>query len=60
MAAKKKKKKPNSEFSFRENSHVTKIWKTTFLKEFSNKVVEHKYIYIVYNTNFKKFTFTNG
>ena len=34
----------------RENSHVTKIWKTTFPKEFFNKfwlkVGEHKYIYI--------------
>ena len=24
-----------NEFSFHENSHVTKIWKTTFPKEFS-------------------------
>ena len=39
MAAKK-------EFSFRENSHVTKIWKNTFPMEFFNeiwlKVEEHK------------------
>ena len=39
-----------NEFSFRENSHVTKIWKTTFPKEFFNeiwlKVGEHEYIYI--------------
>ena len=43
MAAKNK-------FSFRKNSHVTKIWKTTFPKEFFNKiwlkVKEHEYIYI--------------
>ena len=41
MAAKK-------EFSFRENSHVTKIWKNTFPMEFFNeiwlKVEEQEYI----------------
>ena len=35
---------------FRFQSHVTKIWKTTFLKEFLNKiwlkVEEHEQIYI--------------
>ena len=35
---------------FRENSHVTKIWKTPFPMEFFNeiwlKVGEHEYIYI--------------
>ena len=39
-----------NEFWFCENSHVNKIWKTTFTKEFFNKiwfkVGEHKYIYI--------------
>ena len=39
-----------NEFSFRENSHVTKIRKTIFPMEFYNeiwlKVGEHKYIYI--------------
>ena len=43
MAAKKR-------FSFREKSHVNKIWKTTFPKEFCNeiwlKAEEHEYIYI--------------
>ena len=38
-----------NEFLFHENSHVTKIWKTTFPMEFFNeiwlKVGEHKYIY---------------
>ena len=38
------------EFSFPKNSHVTKIWKTAFPKEFFNKiwlkVGEHKYTYI--------------
>ena len=37
-------------FSFRENSHLTKIWKTTFPMKFFNeiwlKVGEHGYIYI--------------
>ena len=33
LAAKKK-----NEFSFRVNSHVTKIWKTTFLKDFFNEI----------------------
>ena len=41
MAAKNK-------LSFRENSHVTKIWKTTFPMEFFNKiwlkVGKHEYI----------------
>ena len=40
-----------NEFSFRENSHVTKVWKTTFPMEFFNeiwlKVGEHEYIYIL-------------
>ena len=44
MAAKKK-----NEFSFCENSHVTKFWKTTFPMKFSNeillKVGEHEFIY---------------
>ena len=39
-----------NKFSFRENSHVTKIWKTTFPMEFFNeiwlKVGKHEYIYI--------------
>ena len=39
-----------NEFSFRENSHVTKIWKATFPMKFFNeiwfKVGEHEYIYI--------------
>ena len=43
MAAKK------TNFGF-ANSHVTKIWKTTFPKEFFNKiwlkVKEHEFIYI--------------
>ena len=42
--------RPKNKFSFRKNSHVTKIWKTTFPKEFFNKiwlkVKEHEYIYI--------------
>ena len=42
--------RPKNEFSFRENSHVIKIWTTTFPKEFFNKiwlkVREHEYIYI--------------
>ena len=41
--------RPKNKFLFRENSQVTKIWKTTFLKEFFNvwlKVGEHEYIYI--------------
>ena len=46
-----------NEFSFRENSHVTRIWKTTFLKEFFNeiwlKIGEHEYIYIA-EIKFKK------
>ena len=37
-------------FRFRKISHVTKIWKTTFPKEFFSeiwlKVGEHEYIYI--------------
>ena len=40
----------NRFFSFPKNSHVTKIWKTAFPKEFFNKiwlkVGEHKYAYI--------------
>ena len=43
MAAKKR-------ASLRKNSHVNKIWKTTFPKEFlnkiSHKVAENEYIYI--------------
>ena len=39
-----------NEFSFRKKSHVSKIWKTTFPKEFFNKIwlkiKEHEYIYI--------------
>ena len=38
-----------NKFLFRKNSHVTKIWKTTFPKEFFNEIwlkVEHEYIYI--------------
>ena len=39
-----------NEFSFHENSHVTKIGKTTFPMEFFNeiwlKVGEYEYIYI--------------
>ena len=42
--------RPKNEFSLREKSHVTKNWKTTFPKEFFNKiglkVAEHEYIYI--------------
>ena len=42
--------RPKNEFSFREKSHVTKIWKTTFSKEFFNKIwlkfQEHEYNYI--------------
>ena len=41
---------PKYQFSFRENSHMTKIWRTTFLKEFFNeflfKAWEYEYIYI--------------
>ena len=37
-------------FCFCANSHVTKIWKTTFPKEFFNniwlKIGEHEYTYI--------------
>ena len=40
--------RPKNEFSFREKSHVTKIWKTTFPKEFFNeiwlKLEDHEYI----------------
>ena len=39
-----------NEFSFCENSHITKIWKTTFPIEFFNeiwlKIGEYEYIYI--------------
>ena len=39
-----------NEFSFCEKSDVTKIWKTTFLKDFFNdiwlKVEKHDYIHI--------------
>ena len=35
-----------NKFSFRKNSHVTKIWKTTFPKEFFNKVGKYEYIFI--------------
>ena len=42
--------RPKNEFSFRENNHVTKIWKTPFPTEFFNeimlKVGEHEYTYI--------------
>ena len=41
------------EFSFHESSHVTKIWKTTFPKEFLNEnwliVEKHEYIHILKN-----------
>ena len=47
---KKSKKVPSNEYLFRENSHVTKIWKIPFPKNFFNKnwlkVGEHEYIYI--------------
>ena len=40
-----------NEFSFRENSHATKIWNNILAKEFCNKiwlnVGEHEYIYIL-------------
>ena len=40
--------RPKNEFLFREKSHVTKIWKTTFPKEFFNeiwlKLEDHEYI----------------
>ena len=56
--------RPKNEFSFREKSHVTKIWKTTFPKEFSNKiwlkVEEHEHIYIYEITFGKKNLFKNG
>ena len=56
MAAKKR-------FLFRENSHVTKIWKTTVPKEFSNeiwlKVGEHECIYI-FEIKYKNILFQNG
>ena len=46
-----------NEFSLREKSHVTKSWKTTFLKEFFNKiwlkVAEHEHIYIFENKLFQ-------
>ena len=42
--------RPQNEFSFREKSHVTKIWKTIFPKKFFNKIwlkfEEHEYNYI--------------
>ena len=42
--------RPKNEFSFRENSHVTELRKTTFPKEFFNKiwlkVKDQAYIYI--------------
>ena len=48
MAAKKTTTTTN--FPFLENSHVTKIWNTTFPKEFFNKiwlkVGKYEYIYI--------------
>ena len=52
------------EFLFRKNSHVTKIWKTTFPMEFFNdiwlKVGEHEYIYI-FEMKFEKIIlFKNG
>ena len=28
----------NNKFSIRKNSHVTKIWKNTFQKDFFNKI----------------------
>ena len=31
-------RRPKTEFSFREISHVTKIWKTTFPMEFFNEI----------------------
>ena len=41
---------PLGSFVLHENSHMTKIWRTTFLKEFFNKmslkVGEHEYIYV--------------
>ena len=54
MAAKNK-------FSFRKNSHVTKIWKTTFPKEFFNKVGKYEYIFI-FEIKFEKkiFCLENG
>ena len=51
MAAQKKNKTKQNKLSFRKNSHVTKIWQTTFPKEFFNeiwlKVEEHEGIYIL-------------
>ena len=48
-----------NEFSIRENSHVTEIWKTTFPKEFFSKiglkVGKYGYIYInLWNKIWKK------
>ena len=53
MAAKK------TNFLFCKNSHMTKIWKTPFPKEFFNKIElkvrEQKYIHI-FETKFEKVT----
>ena len=55
---------PKNESSFRENSHVTKIWKATFPMKFFNeiwfKVGEHEYIYIFEIKFEKTILFKNG
>ena len=47
-----------------QKNHVTKIWKTTFPKEFFNeiwlKVWEHEYIYIIEIQFEKNILFKNG
>ena len=56
-----------NEFSFRKNSHVTKILKTTFPKDFFNKiwlnmlkVGKYKYIFIFEMKLEKIILFRNG
>ena len=49
---------------FRENSHVTKLWKTTFRVTFFNKMWleggEHEYVYIAGIKYEKIILFKNG
>ena len=56
--------RPKANFAFHEKSHLPKIWKTIFPKEFFNviwlKAEEHEYIYIFEIKFEKDVLFKNG